>query len=103
MGQLNTSRATVGNFTRVNPIAWIRPLIPTKPSHHFQYHFNKDEISTFNPRKDNHHTKICNREGSSRCGKSVCGIFELSKYAYQISVMVTFTSDMVKFVIKTGN
>ena len=30
-------------------------------------------------------------------------IFELSKYAYQISVMVTFTIDMVIFVIKTGN
>jgi hypothetical protein len=27
----------------VNLIAWIRPLIPIKPSRHFQYQFNKDE------------------------------------------------------------
>ena len=31
------------------------------------------------------------------------GIFKLSKCTYQNSVMVTFTSDLVKFVIKPGN
>jgi hypothetical protein len=35
-----------------------------------------DERSTFKPRKENDHAEICNREGSSRSGKTVCGRIE---------------------------